>query len=60
MVVAHGLKVSVVHGILGRHSLLVVVPEHLAQKVQGLVGHKLVVLRVNEFGPGFAGDSVAG
>ena len=60
MVVAHGLKVDVIHGVLGRHSLGVVVPEHLAEQVQSLVTHQLVVLRVDELGPRLARDRVLG
>ena len=56
MVVSHSLKVNVVHGILGGHTLSVVVSQHLAQKVKSLVTHQLVVLRVNELGPGLARD----
>ena len=60
MVVTHGLKVDVIHGVLGCHSLSVVVPQHLAQQVKSLVTHQLVVLRVDELGPWLARDGVLG
>ena len=49
-----------VHGVLGRDALGMIVTEHLAQEVESLVGNQLVVLRVDEFGPGFARDGVLG
>ena len=58
MVVAHWLEVDVQHGVLGRDSLGVVVPEHLAQKVESLIRNQLIVLGVDKFGPGLAWDVV--
>ena len=60
MVVAHCLKVAVLHGIFRCHSLSMVIPQHLAQQVEGLVRDELVILRVNELGPRLAGDGLRG
>ena len=56
MVVSDWLEVSVQHCVLGHDSLRVIVPEHLAEQVESLVGHQLVVLGVDKFGPGLTGD----
>ena len=58
MVVSNWLEVGVEHGILGSNSLSMVVPEHLAEQVERLVRHQLVVLRVDKFGPRLTGDRV--
>lgn len=58
MVVSNWLEVGVEHGILGSNSLSMVVPEHLAEEVECLVRHQLVVLGVDKFGPGLTGDRV--
>ena len=52
MVVSYWLEVWVQHGLLGSDALCMVIPEHLAEEVQCLIRHKLIVLRVDEFGPG--------
>ena len=58
MIVANRLEVGVLHGILGCHTFSMVIPEHLAQQVERLVRHKLIVLRVDEFAPWFVRDRV--
>ena len=58
MVVSYWLEVWVLHGILGSDALCMVIPEHLAEQVQCLIRHKLIVLRVDEFGPGLVRDRV--
>ena len=58
MVVTNCLKVAVLHGIFWCHSLSMIIPQHLAQQVEGLVGDKLVILLVNELGPRFAGNGL--
>ena len=60
MIIAHRLKVTVQHSVLRCDSLGMVVPQHLAQQIEGLVRDKLVILRVNELGPGLAGDGLRG
>ena len=60
MVVAHSLKVDMLHGIFWGHSLSMVISEHLAQQVEGFVTDELVVLGINKLGPGFAGDRLLG
>ena len=60
MVVPDSLEVDVIHRVFRRHSLGMVVPQHLAQQIETLVRHKLVVLAVNEFGPGLSRDRVLG
>lgn len=60
MVVPHGLEVLVVHRVLRCDSLRVVVHQHHAQQVEGLFADKLIVLRVNKFGPWLARDRVLG
>ena len=58
MVVTNCLKVAVLHGIFWCDSLSMVIPQHLAQQVEGLVRDKLVILLVNELGPRFAGNGL--
>ena len=58
MVVSNWLEVGVKHGIFGSNSLSMVIPEHLAEQVERLVRHQLVVLRVDKFGPRLTRDRV--
>ena len=58
MVVTHRLEVGMQHGVLWRDSLSVVIPQHLAEQVESLIRHQLVVLRIDEFGPWLALDGV--
>ena len=60
MIVAYCLKVAVLHGIFWCDSLSMIIPQHLAQQVEGLVRDKLVILLVNELGPRFAGNGLRG
>ncbi len=60
MVVAHSLKIDMLHGIFWSHSLSMVISKHLAQQVEGLVTDELVVLGINKLGPGFARDRLLG
>ena len=58
MVVTYCLKVAVLHGIFWCDSLSMVISQHLAQQVKGLVRDELVILIVNKFGPGLAGNGL--
>ena len=60
MVVTNCLKVAVLHGILWCHSLSMIISQHLAQQIKGLVRDKLVILLVNELRPRLAGDGLRG
>ena len=60
MVVAYCLKVAVLHGIFRCDPLSMVIPQHLAQQVKGLVRDELVILIVNKLGPGLARDGLRG
>ena len=44
------------HGVLRRDPFRMVVPQHQTQQVKRLLRNQGIVLRVNEFGPGLAGD----
>lgn len=58
MVVAHGLEKDMRHGILGCDSLSVVVSQHLAQQVESLVRHQMIVLRIDKFAPRLTWDRI--
>ena len=60
VVVTNCLKVAVLHGILWCHSLSMIISQHLAQQIKGLVRDKLVILLVNELRPRLAGDGLRG
>jgi len=54
MILFHGLEVRVLHSFLGRNALSMVVLEHLTEQVNSLIGHKSVILCVDELVPWLA------
>ena len=60
MVIPHWLEVRVFHSVFGSDSLTMVIAEHLAQQVEGLLADETSVLRVHELRPGLAGERLLG
>ena len=58
MVVTNSLKVAVLHSIFWCDSFSMIIPQHLAQQVKSLIRYELIILLVNELGPGLAGDGL--
>ena len=54
VIVSNWLEVYVGHCVFWRHTLSMVVSEHLTKQVESFITDELIVLRIDKFGPCFA------